>query len=120
MTLMTHTMTEAFCTKCRETFVPDGPDDLEHGVREDGEPCGGMGQITGDWVYTPELEGPKKSIIEERYEQSKLNAQERVENAAFEGLIRKYTERRDWQMVAKINALYGMVLDDRQKDKNNG
>lgn len=100
-------MMEAFCTECKETFIPhsEKPDDLIHGEREDGEFCGGLGQIVGAWVYTKELEGPK------------LNSQERIENVAFEGLIRKYTERRDFEMVAAINSFYFRILHDREGGK---
>lgn len=37
---------EAVCQKCGETFVPDSARDLEHGVREDGGSCGGLGVIS--------------------------------------------------------------------------
>lgn len=42
-------MIEARCTRCGETFIPDSSDDLEHVAREDGQPCGGTGEITGSW-----------------------------------------------------------------------
>jgi hypothetical protein len=43
---------EAECTRCKETFVPHGtePDELIHGVKENGEDCGGIGIIMGEWV----------------------------------------------------------------------
>lgn len=47
-------MLEAKCTRtdCGETFVPHGVDaeDLIHGNRQDGEACGGIGVIQGEWV----------------------------------------------------------------------
>jgi hypothetical protein len=43
-------MLEAECGRCGETFVPTDEDDTIHGVREDGEACGGQGEITGEWV----------------------------------------------------------------------
>lgn len=43
-------MLEARCTRCGETFIPDSPDDLEHIQREDEQPCGGVGTITGQWT----------------------------------------------------------------------
>lgn len=36
-------MIEARCQTCGETFIPDGPNDLEHAERADGAPCGGTG-----------------------------------------------------------------------------
>ena len=42
-------MIEAKCNDCNETFIPDGEGDLIHGVREDGEMCGGQGVIVGEW-----------------------------------------------------------------------
>lgn len=45
-------MLEADCTRCDETFVPHGvePDDLIHGDRFDGQFCGGIGVVQGEWV----------------------------------------------------------------------
>lgn len=37
---------EATCGGCGETFVPADENDLEHGEREDGTPCGSRGEIT--------------------------------------------------------------------------
>jgi len=37
---------EAICTDCAETFIPADEEDLEHGERENGDPCGGYGIIT--------------------------------------------------------------------------
>ena len=44
---------EAVCGECAETFIPADEDDLEHGEREDGTPCGGPGIIVGAWHFTP-------------------------------------------------------------------
>lgn len=41
-------MTEAICEKCGETFIPDGPDDLEHLETIDGTECGGTGRPVRD------------------------------------------------------------------------
>jgi len=46
-------MLQARCTKCKETFVPEDENDLEHGVTEMGDPCGGLGVIEGEWVLLP-------------------------------------------------------------------
>ena len=40
---------EASCTKCGETFNPADEDDLEHIERVDGTPCGGAGEMVGEW-----------------------------------------------------------------------
>jgi hypothetical protein len=41
---------EAYCNDCGETFCPDSPTDLIHGVTEStGEPCGGAGEYRGAW-----------------------------------------------------------------------
>ncbi len=42
---------EARCGRCSEIFNPhsEEPADLEHGIREDGEECGGLGEILGAW-----------------------------------------------------------------------
>lgn len=40
---------EAKCGKCGETFNPAGPDDLVHIERLDGVPCGGQGELVGEW-----------------------------------------------------------------------
>jgi hypothetical protein len=40
---------EARCTVCGETFNPSDEDDTEHAERADGTPCGGRGEITGQW-----------------------------------------------------------------------
>lgn len=40
---------EAVCGDCGETFNPDGPNDLIHAERADGEECGGQGELTGAW-----------------------------------------------------------------------
>lgn len=42
-------MLEAVCGKCGETFIPCDENDTEHIEREDGEPCGGTGEIIGEW-----------------------------------------------------------------------
>lgn len=63
-------MLEAECTRCGETFVPHGeePEDLIHGERNDsdGEHCGGVGVITGEWVL-PELCGCENSHCKESH-----------------------------------------------------
>lgn len=38
---------EGVCRKCGETFIPDGPTDLEHLETLTGAPCGGAGVIVG-------------------------------------------------------------------------
>lgn len=38
---------EAKCQKCGETFNPADDRDLEHGIRDDGEECGGQGTLLG-------------------------------------------------------------------------
>lgn len=40
---------EAICGLCWETFNPAGHDDLIHGFKENGEPCGGVGTMMGAW-----------------------------------------------------------------------
>lgn len=40
---------EARCTKCGEGFCPNDPTDLEHLVRDDGNECGGAGEMVGSW-----------------------------------------------------------------------
>jgi hypothetical protein len=45
-------MLQATCGKCGEIFVPADEQDLEHGIRNDGEPCGGTGVDLGGWVFT--------------------------------------------------------------------
>lgn len=42
-------MIEAVCAKCGDTFIPCDEDDVEHIAREDGTPCGGIGEIVGEW-----------------------------------------------------------------------
>lgn len=42
-------MLEAICGKCAETFVPADENDVVHGVTENGDPCGGVGVIAGEW-----------------------------------------------------------------------
>ena len=49
-------MLEAECARCGETFIPDGPDDLEHIEREDGARCGGQGVLRGEWVSINAIE----------------------------------------------------------------
>ena len=42
---------EAICGKCGETFNPHDEDDTIHGeCFTTGEPCGGLGEITGTWI----------------------------------------------------------------------
>jgi len=48
-------MLEAECGRCGETFVPADENDTVHLVREDGEECGGQGEITGTWVFHFEM-----------------------------------------------------------------
>lgn len=40
---------EAQCHTCGESFNPTGPNDLIHQVRENGDECGGPGEIRGTW-----------------------------------------------------------------------
>lgn len=40
---------EARCTKCREYFCPLDERDLIHIQKENGEECGGQGELTGSW-----------------------------------------------------------------------
>lgn len=40
---------EAVCTRCGETFIPADELDLEHGLTELEEPCGGAGELVGAW-----------------------------------------------------------------------
>lgn len=40
---------EARCTKCDETFNPDGPNDTIHLMTVMGKVCGGKGVVTGSW-----------------------------------------------------------------------
>lgn len=40
-------------------------------------------------------------------------SKERVEDTCFEGLIRDYTEKRDFTMVEAVGALYERILRDR-------
>jgi hypothetical protein len=42
-------MLEARCAKCGETFNPADETDLEHGLTEAEEECGGAGEIIGEW-----------------------------------------------------------------------
>lgn len=41
---------EAKCTACGETFCPNHERDLVHLERADGSPCGGLGEMVGEWV----------------------------------------------------------------------
>jgi hypothetical protein len=43
---------EATCDRCGETFNPLGETDLIHGVREDGDECGGPGRLVGTWFHS--------------------------------------------------------------------
>jgi hypothetical protein len=43
-------MIEATCTVCGEVFNPADEDDLEHGITDMGEECGGLGVIDGEWL----------------------------------------------------------------------
>lgn len=40
---------EAVCSQCGEAFNPTDDDDLVHIERQDGTPCGGHGQMKGQW-----------------------------------------------------------------------
>jgi hypothetical protein len=44
---------EAVCRTCGETFNPHDEDDLVHLQRNDGEPCGGQGDLMGYWIQNP-------------------------------------------------------------------
>ena len=41
---------------------------------------------------------------------------EHVEDVCFEGLIRKYTSKQDWEFIQLLNMVYGKVLTDRSDD----
>lgn len=59
---------EAECSRCGETFVPDGPDDLVHIVRADGVECGGQGVMRGAWgtgTAVPSLVTIAESILKD-------------------------------------------------------
>ena len=45
-------MVEARCTRCKEIFIPSGGEleDLIHGEDQEGDPCGGIGIIQGQWL----------------------------------------------------------------------
>lgn len=42
---------EATCLECQEIFIPEDEEDLVHLQREDGTPCGGMGEITREYFF---------------------------------------------------------------------
>ena len=42
------------------------------------------------------------------------NSAQRVQDACFEGLIRDYTAKQEWNVIEMINLLYGKVLSDRE------
>lgn len=42
------------------------------------------------------------------------NSAERVQDACFEGLIRDYTAKQEWEVLKLINLLYGKILSDRE------
>jgi hypothetical protein len=44
-----HTGVEALCLLCGQTCNPDGPGDMTHGRRDDGQPCGGPLVPLGAW-----------------------------------------------------------------------
>lgn len=68
-------MMEAECTRCKETFIPHGtePIDLLHGDREDGEYCGGIGVIQGEWIAP----GTQAEYTEKFGDMVNLTAQEK-------------------------------------------
>ena len=41
---------EAECQKCLQTFNPADENDLIHIETAGGNPCGGLGIITGEWI----------------------------------------------------------------------
>lgn len=41
---------EYHCEECGETFVGDGEKQEQHGAKENGELCGGMGELA--YTYT--------------------------------------------------------------------
>lgn len=43
-------MLEATCTTCGDTFIPADENDREHVERENGDECGGTGQLAGQWT----------------------------------------------------------------------
>jgi len=45
---------EAKCRKCDETFNPADEGDRVHLVRQDGEECGGVGDMVGRWIQDGE------------------------------------------------------------------
>lgn len=47
------TIREAICHKCGEMFVPAYDDDLIHGVKENGDPCSGQGEMVFNAVARP-------------------------------------------------------------------
>jgi hypothetical protein len=44
---------EAQCQKCGEIFNPADENDLEHGMRDDEQECGGQGVLLGGWTSPP-------------------------------------------------------------------
>jgi hypothetical protein len=44
---------EAVCGKCGETFNPADEDDTIH-LGTNSHPCGGQGEITGEWIMPSE------------------------------------------------------------------
>lgn len=45
-------MLEAKCRKCGEIFIPHDENDIDPVEREDGQPCGGVGDVYGAWEVT--------------------------------------------------------------------
>ena len=40
---------------------------------------------------------------------------ERIEDITFENLIRRWTKQREWEWVVAANAIYGHVLEERDR-----
>lgn len=43
--------------------------------------------------------------------------QHRIEDRTFHTLIKRYTERRDWEMVTALNRDFGKILEDRENEE---
>lgn len=61
---------EARCARCGEIFNPHDETDLVHGLTESEEPCGGTGEIVGEWqpagrrlrAYAILVDGPGPAV----------------------------------------------------------
>lgn len=50
-------MIEAECQECKEIFMPNDEEDIEHVVRLDGKECGGLGIILGRYILSDNTGG---------------------------------------------------------------